>query len=139
MGNFKDDLLTELLDCGYADLTVLEDCEYDFCDVIEYCKDAGMSLNLNSLAWSMFQIGIADIRRAVEDRLDELEIKDELNEEEQEELDALKELDPDEDIESFHNWLDTSVWFSKNGEVYRKYVNEAIDEFAENTGYSISD
>lgn len=139
MSDFKDDLLTELLDCGYDDLSVLEDCQYDFTDVIEYCKDGGMSLTLNNLAWSMFQIGIADIRRAVEERIDELESQDELDDDEQEELEALQELEPYEDIRSFHNYLDTSVWFGKNGDVYRQYMKEAIDEFGENTGYSISD
>lgn len=139
MSDFKEVLLTELLDCGYADLSVLEDCKYDFYDVIDYCKNAYFNLTLNNLAYSMFQIGIADIRRAVEKRIDELESKDELTDEEHEELIAIFALTPDIDIESFHNYLDTSVWFRNNGEVYRQYFKEAIDEFADNTGYSIGD
>lgn len=139
MSDFKDDLLTELLGCGYADLSVLEDCQYDMYDVIEYCKDACLDLTLNNLAWSMFQIGRADIMRAIEERIDELESQEELSDDEQEELDALDGLDPYEDIKSFHNYLDTSVWFSKNGDVYRQYIKEAIEEFGDNTGYSIGD
>lgn len=137
MTDWKYNLLTELLGCGYADLSVLDDCKYDMCDVIEYCKDADLDVTLNSLAWSMFQIGLDDINRAIDERVDELDVKDDLSEEEQEELNALEHLDAHEDTESFHNFIDTSIWFHKNGDVYREYMSKALDEFEENTGYAI--
>lgn len=138
MNNFKDELLVELLECGYADLTVLEDCKYDFCDVIEYCKDCFGNISLNGLAYSMFQIGIKEIKEAINERMDELREIEEPSEEETEELEALEALEPYEDIESFHNYLDTSVYFTDKSEIYHKYLEEALDKFAENTGYDIN-
>lgn len=139
MSEFKDELLAELLECGYADLTVLEDCKYNFVDVIVYCKeDFGATPTLNNLAYSMFQIGIGKINDAINERMDELREIEEPSEEESEELEALEVLEPYEDIESFHNYLDTSVYFTAKSEIYHKYMEEALDEFAENTGYSIN-
>lgn len=138
MYNFKDDLLTELLGCGYSDLTVLEDCKYDFCDVIEHCQmNFGEPLTLNSLARSMFEIGIINISEAIQERIEELREIEEASEAEAEELQELVSLNPNEDIESFHNFLDTSIYFVNNSDIYHKYLEEALDNFADDTGYTI--
>ena len=141
MSDFKDDILVELLGCGYADLSVLEDCKYDFSDVIDECKMQFGDLTLNNLARTMFEFGINDIKTAINERIeeieDEAECEEQLSEELREELHALRDLDAYEDIESFHNFLDTSIYFVRSAEVYHKYLEDALDEFAENTGYSI--
>lgn len=87
----------------------------------------------------------------IEDRMDELENDDEEFEndelwnkldEEQADLKTKKEdiesLEPIDDIESYHNYLDTSIYFLKNQEIYQKYFQEALDEFEENTGFAIN-
>lgn len=141
MNDFKTEMLVELLDCGYADLSVLEDCKYDFCDVIDECKEMDAPITLNNLAYCMFYIGLRDLNLKIGERKNELDGKaegGELTDDEKEELEAIEDLDAYEDTCSFHNYLDTNIWFEKNGEIYERYFEEALDEFAENTGYSIN-
>lgn len=49
-------------------------------------------------------------------------------------------LDPFEDIQSFHNFIDTYIWIDADDkiEIYKKYVKEALDQFEEMTGFEIS-
>ena len=138
MVDWKDALLTSILDCGYADIYLLEDCQYDMEDVIEYLEDSGLKMNINALVYAMFQLGKGEIQQAIDDRIKELESEEELSEEEQDELNLLKELDPYDDIESFHNYLDTHVYFSSNRETYEKYLESALNTFSEKTGFDIS-
>ena len=137
MADWKDDVLVALLDCGYGDLGVLDDCKYDLVDDIAEMLDCEMKVTLNGLAWAMFRHGLSDIRYAIEERIEELEERDELSDEEQAELDELQTLDPYEDTESFHNFIDTSIWFRANKDIYEKYLQTALAEFEKNTGYSI--
>ncbi len=142
--SFKDDLLVELLGCGYADLSVLEDCRYDFSEIIEECYGVYGKLELNALARIMFEFGIREIGDYVNDRInsitygvDEEDEENMLSEELKEELHALRNLDVYEDIQSFHNYLDTSIWVCNHNETYEKYLGEALEGFANNTGYCI--
>lgn len=140
--SFKDDLLVELLGCGYADLSVLEGCRYDFSEIIDECYSVYGKLELNALAKIMFEFGIREIGDYICDRINSIEygVDDEnmLSEELREELNALRDLDVGEDIQSFHNYLDTSIWVCNHEETYEKYLGEALDTFAKNTGYCIA-
>lgn len=138
--SFKDDLLVELLGCGYADLTVLEDCRYDFSEIIDECYSVYGKLELNALARIMFEFGIREIGDYVCERIEELEGygEDTLDEELREELNALREIDVYEDIQSFHNYLDTSIWVCDHNGIYENYLSEALDTFEHNTGYCIN-
>lgn len=145
----RDYLLAELLHCGSLELKLLDDVGYDWCDIIEgydgflhgpsrrkRVKDVG----LNYVMWLVFQYGKERIDNAVSDRICELEAipnERELDEDEEKELKALSTLNPFEDIESSQNCLDTHVWFEQNGRIYREYLSEALDEFAEGTGFEI--
>lgn len=136
------DLLTVLLDCGYLDLRVIENCEYDFSELLEEVRDMGYEKpNLNNLAYAMFHVGTRDISSSIENRIGDLSADSEsLNQEDQEELQALKQLEPFEDIESFHNYIDTSIYFSCSDEkrdIYMKYCESELDHFSQNTGFSI--
>lgn len=157
MNDWKDDLLIELLDCGYADLSVLEDCKYDMRDMVERCKWELGNITLNGLASVMFDLGREDIESKRLSLIDDLEAEkdewdkalergQELTEEDQERYDALendidllKEFDVYENLESFHNYLDTSIWVSgtSDDERIKELLKDAFDEFEENTGYSI--
>lgn len=47
-------LLCSLLECGYLDLRVLEDCRYDMEDLIEEVNEMGYEKpNLNNLAYAI--------------------------------------------------------------------------------------
>ena len=139
--SFKDDLIVELLGCGYADLSVLEECKYDFSDIIEECYSVYGKLELNALARIMFEFGIREIGDYIDHRIEEIEdsVEEEhmLPEELRRELYALRQLDPHYDIESFHNYLDTNIWVSKNKRAYKKYLGPALDRFENDTGYCI--
>ena len=56
---------------------------------------------------------------------------------EEEELAALKLLNPNEDITAYFNCLDTYVYFRKNGEIYRRYLEYELNNFYDNTGFEI--
>lgn len=140
MNDWKTELLTELLDCGYGDLGILEDCEYDFCDVIQECKDCEMELTVNNLCWAMFQLALADFEQSINERIEKLheELEDGIDAiPVHEELEALESLDVREDIETYHNYIDTHVWFRNNEEIYRRYLSSAMDDFEDHTGFCI--
>lgn len=151
--DMMENLLINLLDCGYLDLRVLNGCEYDISDLIEECKEMGYEKpDLNNLAYAMFYIGKNDLQEAIDERIVNLEdaISDGLVDDDQEkkegiekQIEELKTLDAREDFESFHNYLDTSIYLSNHAEekreIYEKYLQKELDQFEENTGFSLLD
>lgn len=142
----REDLLMTLFDCGIADLSLIDDIGYDACDVLgQIGYNAGLPakmLDINSYVRGAFECGFDEIQSAIDDRIEELENEKSsngLDDEEQIELDALKGLDPWEDIETFNNCIDTHVWFDKNADIYHRYLTEALDSFREGTGFEITE
>ena len=138
----KDDLLMTVLRCGTLDLEMLESVRYDFGEIIGQLDGLPLQeAGFNGLMRAVVDVGIIHIQEALEEKLAELHgYQDEgvMTEGDKRELQALEQLDPDRDIHSYHNCLDTSVWFEKNGSAYRRYLTEAIDSFEENTDLYIS-
>jgi hypothetical protein len=134
----RDYLLTTLLNCGSLDLKLLDDVEYDWCDIID--KTEGVR-DINALMYEVFQMGYDGIQTKVNDRICELEAIEtnerDLDEDEEQEKAELSELDATEDFESFHNYLDTHVYCVKHWDTYKKYMEDALDEFRDNTGFEI--
>lgn len=134
----KEDLLMTLLGCGSMDLAMLDDVRYDFDEIIDQLDSEPIQdVGFNGLMRAVVDVGIIHIREAVEERIQELENQGGLDDFEVEELEALQKLTPDDDICSFHNYLDTHVYFDENGDIYRQYLSEALDEFTDNTGFEI--
>lgn len=135
----RESLLTAILDCGTADLSLLDDVQYDWGDIFKRLEDDAH--DLNSVMREVFQVGYEDIQVAVDDRICELEAIElngrELDDDEADELALLRELDASEDFDSFHNYLDTHVWCRNHADTYKKYMTEALEEFEENTGFCI--
>lgn len=137
-------LVCNLLKCGPADLAMLERVGFDWPDVIDATGWKGSSftdMDFNSLMDAVVYLGKMAIKAAVNNSLSDLEIleqRGELTEEKFEELFQFHYLDPEEDIQSYHNYLDTHVWFEKNGAIYRKHFAEELDEFAKNVGIEIT-
>lgn len=136
-------LLCEMLSCGTMDLELLDRVGYDWDEVLGQLDwPHGEGFTFNRLMRAVVDVGIIYIRDAVNDRIGELEtaqkVWEGLSDKELEELDALRELDPDNDIRSYHNCLDTHVWFEHNGSVYRRYLPEAIDSFEDNVGFFLT-
>ena len=137
----REDILMTLFHCGICDLSLLDDIQYDACDVLEQLGGFGLDdLDINMYVRAAFDLGFIEIREAVENRIDELksyEERGDLTEEEQEELDEILRLDPDADFGSYHNCIDTHAYIEKNNEVYRRYFQDALDNFENNTGFPL--
>ena len=134
----KEDLLMTILGCGSMDLAMLDAVGYDFDEIIDQLDGNPIQdVGFNGLMRAVVDVGIIKIRQAVDGRIEELAGYDDLSEDEDAELKALRNLDPDDDIRSYHNCLDTYVWFEKSGDIYRQYLPEALDEFEGNTGFGI--
>ena len=147
MVSSREDFLMNLLNCGILDLKLIDDVGYDWCDILdgetlgEMLSDGSRQREtLNYIMRRVVEFGIDQLTTAVADRICELEAipnERELDADEEEELEALRTLNPEEDIESYHNFIDTHVGFENNADVYRTYLQEALDAFAEGTGFEI--
>lgn len=137
----REDLLMNLLHCGSLDLAVLDNVGYDFCDILELLDDIPIQqIGFNGLMRAVIDFGIICIGEAIEARIAELQgyqDREDLSDSEKEELQALEKLSPDEDIGSYHNFLDTHVYFEHHASIYRRYLEEALDAFREGTGFEI--
>lgn len=141
----RDDFLMSILHCGVCDLSLIDDVGYNWCDILDSetlgeMLSSGSRQRLNYLMRRVVEFGIRQITTAVDDRICELEAipnDRELDADEEKELSALRALNPEEDIDSYHNFVDTHVWFENNADVYHTYMQEALDNFAEGTGFEI--
>lgn len=140
--NNKEKLLLTMLSCGTGDLAMLDDVQYDWREVLDQMDwpDDG-NFNFNSLMRAVVDVGIIHIKETVENRICELKAassEQKLDEDEKKELASLQVINPDKDIKSYHNWLDTNVWIQNNEEIYGKYLQDALDAFTDNTGLLLS-
>lgn len=139
MATNRDWLLMELLHCGEYDLSLLDNVGYDWCDILEL--DSTFQFDINFVMARVFEYGFSQIEDAVEQRKAYLaDTKDRygVSDEQSIELGALEKLEPFEDFQSYHNYIDTHVWCEKHKDIYQKYMAEAIDEFGDGTGFEIS-
>ena len=125
----QEAILCSLLDCGTADLPMLEDINYDVEDIVqELSQDS--CLSLNNIFESVFQRGISDLQGAVNDLKQDFE-----NEDNKEDAEKLSCLNPEKDVEYFCNCLDTHVYFTNNEDTYRKYLAEEIGNIEDRMGF----
>ncbi len=137
-----ESLLCCLLDCGTLDLGILDDVGYDIGEIAEDLQDNGIKPTLNAITGEIFYKGQQALIEKLEEKIGELESErddyDEDSEEYetlQEQIDELECCDPERDIEWFCNCLDTSIWFSDNEEIYRKYLADEIKEVENDMGF----
>lgn len=135
----REDFLMQILQCGVLDLKLIDDVGYDFCDILEL--DSTFQFDINFVMSRVFEYGFSRIEDAIYERKEYLtDTRDTygISEEQQKELDALNELSVLDDFQTYHNFIDTHVWCDRNKETYKKYLSEALDDFAEGTGFEIS-
>lgn len=102
-----ESLLAALLDCGYLDIQILDDCNYDLGEIVEDLKFEGIEISLNAITDAIFMKGQRELTDAVEELLnskkadlDELkEDADELSERSNQLQSDIEDLDEDEDAE----------------------------------------
>jgi len=133
-------ILCELLDCGYLDLDILDDANEDFVlEAIEDCKANGIPVSLNAITDAMFMMAQSEINAEWDARVDELgsnETNGYAGEYEIKELEAIKELNPEEDVTWYCNCLDTGIYIV-NGkyDVYKEYFGDLLDELEDKMGF----
>lgn len=137
-----DNLLFVLLDCGSLDISILDDVGYDLGDIAVELQEEGTKVTLNNITNAIFRKGQEELKDALDDKISELEDERDDCEEDSEEYDELQEqidelesCDPEEDVAWFCNCLDTSIWFSQNEEIYRKYLEDEIYGIEDNMGF----
>ena len=93
----KDELLRALLNCGYMDLSLLDNVKYSWSDVLEQLDGWLLEeLSLNNLMRAVVSVGIIELWEKIDKRVEELEAQAEINDDEKAELAALKTLDKSE-------------------------------------------
>ena len=137
----RDVVLMSVLECGTLDFSVLDDVEYEIDEIIDEFLDYGEKPTLNRIMHRVFAMGEEELGQKVKERISELEqIQYDcgLEEDEEEELSELKLLNVEDDIDWYCNCLDTSIWFEKNGEIYRKYLPDAVEAVEKNMGHDFA-
>ena len=131
-----ESLLCEILSCGTADLEMLDGFSLNWGEVLDQIDWPQYGLGFNDIMRGVFACGIIRIENEIDCRICDLE-RSCSGEEEEEELAALKLLNPNEDITAYFNCLDTYVYFRQNGEIYRRYLEYELNNFYDNTGFEI--
>ena len=140
--NGAESLLCSLLDCGYLDIQILDDVEYDLGEIAEQLMMQGIKPTLNRITGEIFWKGQCELNELLLEAIEETKsLIDEADEDTEEyerlteKLEELETLDPENDIGWFCNCLDTSIWFSNNEEVYRKHLSQEIETVEGNMGF----
>lgn len=131
-----ESFLCEILSCGTADLEMLDDIEFNWDEVLYQIDWPQYGLDFNDIMRGVFACGIIRIENEINCRICDLE-RNCSGEEEEEELVALKLLNPNEDITAYFNCLDTHVYLRENEEIYRRYLEYELNNFYNNTGFEI--
>ena len=130
-----------MLSCGSMDLEILDRIGYGWDEILDQMDWPRDGLDFNDVLRGAVSVGIIKLKEAIDDRICVIEAipnERELDEDEEEELNTLRLLKPDDDIEGDFNFLATHVWFKNNGPVYRRYLSEAVDEFEDNVGFFLT-
>ena len=153
-------VFTKVLNCGTADLLLLEDINYDLDDAIDYLME-NHCLSLNGIFQQVFIMGIEelqeqfeiqkeDIKNEILYRIQEEKVEciesGEMTEEELLETEEHKELvsdlkliesedlNPKDDFDCFLNYQDTHVYV-KHIDFYRKYMENTVDDIEYKMGW----
>lgn len=137
----REDFLMTFIGCGQLDLKLIDDVQYDWCDVFEYldlscCGERKLSVIMSAV----FYLGKSRLEKAITERIDYLEDTEKtygISEEQKTELDELKELDPYEDLEEYHNYLDPHITCVNRKAVYKVYLSKELADFADETGFEV--
>ena len=154
-------MLCEMLNCGYLDLEMLDKCNYDYEDIKGYFEDYRIKdINLEIIIDSIISFYISNINEKIENKITEIETElkelerysDENNgnidnetidkiEYLRQELEDLQELNVDNDITYYINYLDTHLYINDNDtrEIYNKYLSEEIEEENNKIGFCYLD
>ena len=157
-------VLSKILDCGYCDLELLEDIEYDLDDIIQDCIDNG-DLSLHGIFRGVFWMGARDLQNAFDEQKDDIRdnileaLENEKTEwvdsgkmtveeledcEEHQELVADLELldsdilNPENDMSYYCNCIDTHVSM-KHIDFYRRWMKNDVENIEKYMGWTFEE
>lgn len=157
----EEKIVSQLLDCGMFDLSVLFDMDEDVAlEAIENIRNEDMQLSLGNVVEEAFKIAIDLFAESLPKDVVIESLKDEIanltedlddpdnNEERQNWIDerlsklevAVKEiekLDPQSDFEMYFNFLDTHVSITDHEDVYREYFVGDLEDLEARIGLDI--
>ena len=160
----KECVMTKILNCGTADLSLLDDINYDLDDIIDDLKE-NQDLSLHGIFRMVFIKGACELQEEFENQKEDIkseillrmekEIEEfvesgEMTKEELEETEEHKELvsdlallesgnlKPENDLSYYLNCQDTHV-FMKHIEFYRRYMENTVDDIEYKMGWSFKD
>lgn len=116
---FSKQILAGILDCGYLDLQILEDTEFD---VVEMIKEMEKP-TLSDLIYEIFQRGIDLLMEKLSEKQNNLDCPDEI-----------KELSI-EDIDFDINFIASRIYFVNNSDIWNKYFGSEIEEIEKKMGF----
>ena len=143
-------VMTKILDCGTADLSLLDDINYDLDDIIDVLMENNC-LSLNGIFQEVFIKGAEELQEEFENQKEDIkqEILLRIEEDEREELAEEEEyeelisdlsllesgdLQPTNDLGFYLNYQDTHV-FMKHIDFYRKYMENTVDDIEYKMGW----
>ena len=115
----SEQILAGILNCGYLDLRVLEDTEFDVIEMIEEMEKP----TLSDLIYEIFQKGIDLLMEALSEKQNNLDCPDEI-----------KDLSG-EDIDFDINFIASRIYFSDNGDIWNKFFGSEIEDVEEKMGF----
>lgn len=147
-------VMTKILDCGTADLSLLDDINYDLDDIIDNLMENNC-LSLNGIFQEVFIKGAEELQEEFKNQKEDIkaEILYKIEENETENLTETEEhkelisdlallesgdLQPENDLEFYLNYQDTHV-FMKHIEFYRRYMENTVDDIEYKMGWSFKD
>jgi hypothetical protein len=140
--NRREELLCGILDCGFADLRIIDDCRYDLTQICNDLKESHKDVSLNTVIEEIFRLGVLELEEMVSILKEDTEIRlkrvskgSKLERLLNEKMDEIKSLCPKEDVVWHTNFLDSDIGFLKNESVYRKYFPGEISEIEDDTGF----
>lgn len=134
-------LLCELLECGTADLSIIDGCEYDISDIIAEAKGYSENITLATYVMAIRNLLQNEIDDMVKNRI--IEIDEDIEDSEgaistvnvlNEIKSKLKSLNPFEDFELWFNYLDTHLSVVHNKEIYERYLKSEVEELINDSG-----
>lgn len=137
----REDFLMTFIGCGQLDLQLIDDVEYDWCDVFEYLDlSCCGERKLAAIMSAVFYLGKSRMKEAIEERIDYLEDTEKtygISDEQRTELNELKELNPFKDLVETFNYLDTHITCVYHKAVYEVFLSKELADFADETGFEV--
>lgn len=137
------ELLCVLLNCGYDDVGILENTEYNLGEIARELNFEKIPVSLNTITDTIFIKGQNELSDAVgqvienyKSKIKDFEENSDLYMELNDKIKELETLDPSSDMEWACDDIDTSCWLDYDKrKIYDKYLADTIKRIERNMGF----